>query len=146
MASSVKSEIRKTLEEIRERDRLLSRLITKLSREADIRKVASLNLQIRKEEQLIRELNAKVERLRIERSSSKSRSGSKSRSRSKSRSKSRSMSRGKTTGYKKDIWLGSRMFPTIKPGGKVVEPDPLEWSSYVLVPSILDGGKRKRKI
>lgn len=133
MASSVKSEIRKTLEEIREREILLSRLITKLSREADIRKVASLNLQIRKEEQLIRDLNTKVERLRMERSSSKSRSKSRSRSKSKKSSK-------------KVSFMGSRMFPVIKPGGKIIEPDPLIWSSYVYVPSILDGGKRKRLI
>jgi len=135
MTSKVHSDISKTLEEIREHKGLLLSLFTKLSREANIRKVASLNLQIGKEENLIYELKTKVERLR-EHLTERSYPGSRSKSKSRSRSRSKKS-------FKKYNWMGSRMFPVIKPDGKIIEPDPLIWSSFVYVPSILDGGNKK---
>jgi hypothetical protein len=149
MASSVKSEIGRTIGNIKEHKRLLSDLLGRFQIETNIRKKASLNLEIIKVERVIQELNFKIERLKEhleKRSPSKSSSKSKSRSKSGSKSKLKSRSKsGRVSSYKKEIWMGSRMLPVIKPNGKVIEPDPTDWPSYVLVPSIFDGGKRRKK-
>jgi hypothetical protein len=113
------------LDEIRKLEGKIEKHYIKLGKTKDLRAIAVINAEILREQRIIEGLR---ERLR-ERSSSKS----KSKSPSKSLSRKRSMKTVKE----------SRISRVKTKSGKVIPLRYEDFYSYVEVPSIIDGGKRR---